>query len=429
VAGGALPLQDVRVIAVEQYGAGPFGSVHLADLGAEVIKIEDPRVGGDVGRYVPPYTEGEDSLFFETFNRNKRSLSLDLTSEAGRQVFEELVKVSDVVYSNLRGDVPEKMRIRYDDLKHLNPAVVCVSLTGFGMTGPRRNEPGYDYVLQGLAGWMELTGEPDGPPTKSGLSMVDYSGGFVAAISLLAGVHAARRDGIGMDCDVSLYDTAVSLLTYPATWHLNAGFEPVRTSHSAHPSLVPFQAFEASDGWMIVGCAKEKFWARLASVVGHPEWGDADSPYGSFAKRRSAKDELLPELEAIFRQRTVEEWLTLFYAASIPCGPINDVDAALREEHTAARHLLVTTEHPRYGTVEQLASPIRVGADKPTYRRAPLRNEDFDHVMEHVLGLDEAARNDLREHGAFGGGSHAAADSEVRKDTGKDTAETEAASR
>ena len=233
------PLADVRIVAVEQYGAGPFGSVHLADLGAEVIKIEDPRVGGDVGRYVPPYAEGEDSLFFEAFNRNKRSLSLDLTAPAGRRVFDDLVRTSDAVYSNLRGDVPAKIGIRYDDLKHLNPAIVCCSLTGFGMTGPRQAEPGYDYVLQALAGWMDITGEPEGPPSKSGLSMVDYSGGFVAAISLLAGLHAARRDGVGMDCDVSLYDTAIGLLTYPAAWHLNAGFRPVRTRHSAHPSLVP----------------------------------------------------------------------------------------------------------------------------------------------------------------------------------------------
>ena len=170
--------------------------------------------------------------------------------------------------------MPEKIKIRYEDLKHLNPAIVCCSLTGFGMTGPRRNEPGYDYVLQALAGWMDLTGEPEGPPSKSGLSMVDYSGGFVAAISLLAGIHAARRDGVGMDCDVSLYDTAIGMLTYPATWHLNAGFQPARTRHSAHPSLVPFQAFEAKDGWIVVGCAKEKFWQRLrrrprARGVGH----------------------------------------------------------------------------------------------------------------------------------------------------------------
>lgn len=398
------PLEDIRVIAVEQYGAGPFGSVHLADLGAEIIKIEDPSAGGDVGRYVPPYCEGEDSLFFETFNRNKRSLSLDMNTEAGRKVFEDLVAVSDVVYSNLRGDVPEKLKIRYDNLKAINPKIVCVSLTGFGMTGPRMREPGYDYVLQGLAGWMELTGEPTGPPTKSGLSMVDYSGGFVAALSLLAGVHAARRDGVGMDCDVSLYDTAMSLLTYPATWHLNAGFEPVRTSHSAHPSLVPFQAFEAKDGWMIVGCAKEKFWQRLTEVIGRPEWAEAGSPYETFGDRRNNRTDLLPELEVIFAERTVDEWLTVLYAASIPCGPVNDVGAALQEDHTLARGLIVDTEHPRYGTVQQLASPVRVGSEVPEYRRAPQRNEDFDLVMAGVLGLDEATIAALAEQGAFGAG-------------------------
>ena len=396
------PLGDVRIIAVEQYGAGPFGSVHLADLGAEVIKIEDPRFGGDVGRYVPPYTEGEDSLFFETFNRNKRSLSLDLSTPAGREVFEQLVASSDVVYSNLRGDVPKKIGITYDDLKHINPRIVCCSLTGFGMTGPRQKEPGYDYVLQGLAGWMDLTGEPDGPPTKSGLSLVDFSGGYVAAISLLAGLHAARRDGVGMDCDVSLYDTAMTMLTYPATWHLNAGFTPVRTRHSAHPSLVPFQAFEASDGWLVVGCAKEKFWTRLAEVLGHPEWAASGSPYGTFAGRRHESKELLAQLEGIFRERTVDEWLPVLYAASIPCGPINDVPTALREEHTAARDLIVETDHPHYGTVKQLASPVRVGAERPTYRRAPRRNEDFDLVLRDILGLPDDTIETLRSQGAFG---------------------------
>lgn len=398
------PLEDVRIIAIEQYGAGPFGSVHLADLGAEVIKIEDPRFGGDVGRYVPPYTDGEDSLFFETFNRNKRSLSLDLSTPAGREVFEQLVASSDVVYSNLRGDVPKKIGITYDDLKHINPRIVCCSLTGFGMTGPRQKEPGYDYVLQGLAGWMDLTGEPDGPPTKSGLSLVDFSGGYVAAISLLAGLHAARRDGVGMDCDVSLYDTAMTMLTYPATWHLNTGFTPVRTRHSAHPSLVPFQAFEASDGWLVVGCAKEKFWTRLAEVLGHPEWAASGSPYGTFAGRRHESKELLAQLEGIFRQRTVDEWLPVLYAASIPCGPINDVPTALREEHTAARDLIVETDHPHYGTVKQLASPVRVGAERPTYRRAPRRNEDFDLVLRDILGLPDDTIETLRSEGAFGDG-------------------------
>ncbi|MFD1825477.1 MULTISPECIES: CaiB/BaiF CoA transferase family protein [Mumia] len=396
------PLQDVRIISLEQYGAGPFGSVHLADLGAEVIKIEDPRVGGDVGRYVPPYAEEEDSLFFETFNRNKRSLSLDISTPAGREVFEELVKVADVVYSNLRGDVPEKIGITYDQLKHLNPAIVCCSLTGFGMTGPRQKEPGYDYVLQGLAGWMDLTGEPDGPPTKSGLSLVDFSGGYVAALSMMVGLHAARRDGVGMDCDVSLYDTAMSMLTYPATWHLNAGFEPVRTRHSAHPSLVPFQAFEASDGWFVVGCAKEKFWARLAVVVGHPEWAEEGSPYATFALRQQHKDEVVGALEEIFKTRTIDEWLGECYAASIPCGPINDVAAALKEPHTVARNLLVETEHPRYGTVTQLSSPVRVGSEIPDYVRAPQRNEHFDDVVGGLLGLSADKVAELAAAGAFG---------------------------
>ena len=303
------PLEDIRIIAVEQYGAGPFGSVHLADLGAEVIKIEDPRVGGDVGRYVPPYAEGRGLAVL-------RGLQPQQAQPVARPDHRDRPDASsrtwsaaaDAVYSNLRGDVPAKMRLTYDDLKHLNPAIVCCSLTGFGMTGPRQDEPGYDYVLQALAGWMDVTGDPDGPPSKSGLSMVDYSGGFVAAISLLAGIHAARRDGVGMDCDLSLYDTAIGLLTYPAAWHLNKGYQPTRMRHSAHPSLVPFQAFEASDGWMVVGCAKEKFWHRLTDVIGHPEWA-TDPRFLTFADRDRNREILLPMLEELFLTRTMAEWL------------------------------------------------------------------------------------------------------------------------
>ena len=187
------PLDDIKILSLEQYGAGPFGSLHLADLGAEVIKIEDPNFNGDVGRYVPPFNKGTDSLFHETFNRGKKSIVIDINSDEGRKVFNELVKKSDVVYSNFRGDVPEKLKITYDYLKSINKKIVCVSLTGFGMTGPRSSEPGYDYIMQGLTGWMNLTGEPDGPPTKSGLSLVDYSGGLIASIAILAGVHSARR--------------------------------------------------------------------------------------------------------------------------------------------------------------------------------------------------------------------------------------------
>ena len=381
------PLEDLRIIAIEQYGAGPFASVHLADLGAEVIKIEDPASRGDVGRHVPPYQEGEDSLFFEAFNRNKRSVSLNLNTVAGRTVFNDLVRVSDVVFSNLRGDVPAKIGITHADLRHLNPAIVCCSLSGFGMTGPRSAEPGYDYVLQGIAGWMDLTGEPSGPPTKSGLSLVDYSGGLVAAISMLAAVHAARRDGVGSDCDLSLFDTALSMLTYPAIWALNGDFVPTRTHNSAHPSLVPFQAFEASDGWIVIACPKEKFWKRLATTIGRPELGTAEL-YATFTARRENAGTLLPVLDAVFATRPALDWLTELRAAGVPCGPVNTVSEALADPQTEARGMIVETEHPRFGIVRQVRSAVRVGDTTPEYRRAPLLNEDFDYVLRDVLNYD-----------------------------------------
>lgn len=395
-----MPLSDVRIIAIEQYGAGPFGSVHLADLGAEVIKIEEPTTGGDVGRYVVPEQHGEDSLFFETFNRNKRSLGLDIATPEGRAVFEDLVRVSDVVHSNLRGDVPAKLRIRYDDLKHLNPAIVCTSLSGFGMTGPRSAEPGYDYVLQGMAGWMDITGEPGGPPTKSGLSLVDYAGGLVAAASMLAALHAARRDGVGADCDISLFDTAIAMLTYPAAWQLNGDFEPTRTHYSAHPSLVPFQAFPTGDGWLVIACPKEKFFRRLAEVVGHPEWAD-DPRYRDFAARRENAETLLAELEAVFATKTSEHWLALLRKAGVPCGPVNSVAQALRDPHTLARGMVVETEHPYFGTVRQVASPLRVGASaERVHRRGPRRGEDAGYVLRELLGYDESRIERLTGQGA-----------------------------
>jgi len=396
-----LPLADVRILAVEQYGAGPFGSVHLADLGADVIKIEDPRTGGDIGRYVPPYAQGEDSLFFETFNRNKRSISLDIATPAGRGVFEDLVRRADAVYSNLRGDVPAKLGLTYAALSQLNPRIVCCSLSAYGMTGPRAHQPGYDYVLQGLAGWMALTGEPDGPPEKTGLSLVDFSGGLVAALSLLAGLHAARRDGVGLDCDVSLFDTAIGMLTYVGTWHLSAGHEPARTSRSAHPSLVPFQNFPTADGWIVVSCPKEKFWLRLAAAVGRAELAQ-DERFATFEARRANATALIAALDAAFRARPTDHWVAALTAVGVPCGPVNDVERALRDPQTAARDMIVTTDHPALGVVRQPASPVRAGPGRPAHRRAPRRHEDAQEILRDLLGYDDARRAALAAAGAFG---------------------------
>jgi crotonobetainyl-CoA:carnitine CoA-transferase CaiB-like acyl-CoA transferase len=379
------PLGGVRVLAIEQYGAGPFGSLHLADLGAEVIKIEDPATGGDVGRYVPPFQEGETSLFFETFNRNKRSIALDLAVASDREVFEDLVRVSDVVYSNLRGDVPERMGIRYAELRHLNPAIVCCSLSGFGLTGPRYDQPAYDHIIQAMAGWMALTGEPDGPPTKSGLSVVDYAGGLVAVASILAGLHAARRDGTGMDCDVSLFETALSMLTYPATWYLTEGLELGRTHHSAHPSVVPFQAFPTADGWIVVACPKEKFWPRLAGAVGLAHLAE-DERFATFEGRRANASILLGLLEERFLSRPAAAWLDELRGAQVPCGPVSSLPEALADPQTRARSMIVETDHPLFGTVRQVASPLRVGDNRGGHRRAPTLDEDRDYVLGEVLG-------------------------------------------
>lgn len=395
------PLEDVRVLAVEQYGAGPWGSLHLAELGADVIKLEDPRSNGDIGRYVPPFQSDEDSLFFETFNRGKRSISLDLTNDAGREVFEDLVRSADAVYSNLRGDVPAKLRIRYKDLKHVNERIVCCSLSAFGMTGPRAAEPGYDYVIQGMTGWMSLTGEPDGPPAKTGLSLVDYSGGLVAALALVTGVHAARRDGVGMDCDVSLFDTALSMLTYPATWSLSRGFEARRTRQSAHPSIFPFQNFPTADGWIVVACPKQKFWVRLVEALDMPELV-SDPRSRDFAARDQNRGVLSELLTEKLLTRDTSDWVTLLGAAGVPVGPVNDVAQALEDPQVAARNLIVETDHPVLGTVRSVRTASQVGGRSMEVHRAPRRNEHVLPVLGDVAGYTQEDIEALAKRGAFG---------------------------
>ena len=255
-----LPLKGLRILAVEQYGAGPYGSMHLADLGAEVIKIESPP-GGDVSRSTGPYFLGTgDSLFFQTFNLNKRSLRLDLKSREGRQAFEDLVAGSDAVLNNLRGDQPAKLGLDYATLGQLNPKIVCAHLSAYGRDNERAAWPGYDYLMQAEAGFMELTGEPDAPPARFGLSMVDFMTGTTMAMGLLAAVIGAMRSGQGRDVDVSLFDVALHQLSYPATWYLNEGHHTGRLSRSAHPSTVPCQVYRTADGWVMVMCMLEKFW-------------------------------------------------------------------------------------------------------------------------------------------------------------------------
>ena len=400
-----LPLADVRVVSVEQYGAGPWGTLQLADLGAEIIKIEDPAAGGDVGRYVPPFQKGEDSLFFETFNRGKQSVSLDLRHPAARAVFEDIVRECDAVYSNLRGDQPVKLGLTYDRLKHVRPEIVCCSLSGFGMTGPRASEGGYDYMMQGLAGWQMLTGEPGGPPTKSGLSLVDLSGGYASAIAVLAGIWRARRDGVGCDCDVSLFETALHELMYIGPWAATHGYVPPRRRNSAHPSIVPFQNFASADGWIVVGGVKQDAWERLCDVIGRPDL-NKDERFASRTARDTYRDELLPILEETFRARSTDEWVDALVRAGVPASRVNTVEEALVDPQTVAREDIVEHDHPALGAVRSIRTPLRLASDGERLERdperGPYRGEHTRAVLESLCGYTPNQVNNLAEAGVFG---------------------------
>ena len=380
----AAPLEGVRVIAVEQYGAGPWATMLLADLGAEVIKIENPGSNGDIGRYVPPYTSEQDSIYFQSFNRNKRSITLDLRHERTREVLHPLVEVSDCVFNNLRGDLPARLGLDYESLGPVRPSVVCCSLSAFGRTGPRAAEPGYDYLMQAYSGWMSITGDPDGPPQKTGPSIVDLSAGGMAAIGLLAAILRARQSGIGCDVDVSLFESALSELAYVAAWHLSRGYEPKRFPDSSHPSQVPSQSLPTLDGWMVVMCAKEKFYADLVRIMGRPDLAE-DPRFRTFTDRLENRDVLVPILKDLSKRRTTAEWLEML-RGRVPCAPVNTVAQAFNDPQAAEEGLILDIPHPDFGTVRQVASPIRISDARPELRRGPGLGEHTDEVLTTLVG-------------------------------------------
>jgi crotonobetainyl-CoA:carnitine CoA-transferase CaiB-like acyl-CoA transferase len=377
------PLADLRVIAVEQYGAGPWATMQLADLGADVVKIEDPATGGDVGRYVPPYQHAHDSLFFESFNRGKRSVAIDLREREGRRRLLDLVERADAVFCNLRGDGPQKLGLRYEDLRGANETLVCCSLSGFGTTGPRRTEGAYDFTIQGLAGWQSLTGEPGQPPMRSGLSMVDFSAGYVASLALVAGVWQARATGAGGDIDLSMFEVALSQLNYMATWVETRGYSPARRPRSAHQSLVPFGNFPAADGWIVLACPKDGLWRRLCDAIGHPEWS-TDRRFETFTDRQRNRDELTDLLDEALRAGTVTQWLDRLGAAGVPCAPINDVAAALEDRQAIARDAVGEVRHPRLGRVRQVRTPFRMAGVSGEITPAPALGEHTEEILDEL---------------------------------------------
>ncbi len=273
------------------------------------------------------------------------------------------------------------------------------------MSGPRASEGGYDYMMQGLAGWQSLTGEPGGPPTKSGLSLVDLSGGYASAIAVLAGIWRARRDGVGCDCDVSLFETALHELMYIGPWAATHGYVPPRRASSAHPTIVPFQNFEASDGWFVVAAAKQSFWERTCAVIGRPDLSE-DERFATMALRNANRDELVPVLEDVFRARPAQEWIDALVAAGVPASRVNTVEEALVDPQTVARKDIVEYEHPSLGTVRSIRTPLRLASGGECLEReperSPHRGEHTGAVLESLCGYAPERVRELARAGVFG---------------------------
>ena len=393
-----LPLAGVRILAFTQLGAGPYGMTFLSDLGAEVIKVEDPTTGGDEARGVPPFNDpaARDGLYYQSLNRGARSMTLNLRTAEGRDILHRLVPRVDAVYNNMRGDLPAKLGLDYAALGRVNPRIVCCSLSGFGRTGPRAGDPGYDYLLQAYAGLMSVSGEPDAPPTKCGVSIVDFSGGMLSALALLIGLYRARASGVGCDIDVSLLDAAVSMLNYLAIWTLNRDWRPQRLPNGAHQSLVPSQSFRTRDGWLVIMCMKEKFWERLAERMGLGELRD-DARFRTFADRLANRDALRPVLEAAFLRRTTAEWIERL-RGHVPIAPVYTVEEALADEQVLAREMVVDVEHPVFGRIREVGCPIKIDGVTPRYEAAAPLGADTAALLREI-GIGPDAVDALRTRG------------------------------
>jgi succinate---hydroxymethylglutarate CoA-transferase len=394
-------LDGVRILAVEQYGAGPFGTLFLADLGAEVIKIENRGDGGDVSRVVGPYfhaalPETARSVFYQGLNRSKKSITLDLARAEGRAVFQRLAARADAVASNLRGDVPAKLGITYAQLAHANPEIVCAHLTGYGREGERAAWPGYDYLMQAEAGYFHLTGEPDSAPARFGLSLVDLMTGVALAAGLLAALHAARRDGRGRDVDVSLFDLALANLNYIGHWYLNAGAATGRIPRSAHASITPCQSYRTRDGWIYLMCNKEKFWVELCRRIDRPEWTD-DARFRRFPDRLQHRALLTELIDEALQARTTGEWLAHF-AGAVPAAPIYDVTQALENPWVKGSARIESIAVDGGPPLALLTNPLRGEGLPLRGRPAPALGADTDAVLADAgYARDEIAR--LRAEG------------------------------
>ena len=392
--------EGVRVLDLSRMLAGPYGSMLLADMGAEVIKVEEPD-GGDPMRVMgPPFLPEGESAYFLSINRNKKSVALDLTTPAGRDVFLDLAAQADVVWENFRPGVMERLGLSYGALAAVNPRLVLCSISAYGQDGPYRDWPAFDLALQAMGGGMSLTGEEGGRPVRMGLPMGDLAGGMFGAFAVAGALFRRARTGRGAHVDLSLLDCQVSLLTYVAQYFWADGRVPGRMG-SGHASVVPYQALATRDGHLIIAIFAEKFWGRFCRAVEHPEW-EGDPRFATNRARLAHRETLMALVEAVFRDRATEDWLARLHAAGVPAAPILGVDRVLSDPQVRHRRMVVDVDHPRHGPLPTLGTPVKVdGAMDLSVTAAPRLGEHTDAVLSGLLKYPAERLATLRRDGVI----------------------------
>ncbi|WP_026059434.1 CaiB/BaiF CoA transferase family protein [Microbacterium yannicii] len=362
-------LNGMKVVDLTQVMAGPFCTMLLADFGADVIKVEPPG-GGDQTRHSWGRSgKGDDGPAFFALNRNKRSVVLDLRSDAGRASFLELVADADVLIENYRPGVTTRLGIDYESIKALNPGIIYASISGFGQTGPYADRPGYDLIAQGMSGVMGVTGHPDAPPAKAGVPVADLGSGLFCAYGIVTAYVHKLQTGEGQRIETSLFEAALGLTVWEATEYWASGEVPARTG-SSHRMSAPYQAFRTQDGWMTIGANNQRLWGFLCAALGVPEL-EADERFATNSERMKRKPELAGIIEQILAEHDTGYWVDRLLAAGVPCGPILGYDEVLRDPHTQYREMVQTIPHPVEGTVQTLGFPVKMSRTPAVARRHP----------------------------------------------------------
>lgn len=384
-------LENVVVLDLTRVLAGPYASMMFADFGANVIKIESPK-GGDDSRAFGPFV-GKESAYFMSLNRGKRSMTLNLKEARAKEIFKEMVKKADVVLENYRPGTMEKLGLGYDVLKEINPKIIYTACSGFGHTGPYSSKPAYDVIVQGMGGIMSITGQEGGEPTRVGASVGDVTAGLFAVIGTLTALYTREVTGIGQKVDVAMLDCQVAILENAIARYVTSGVAP-QPIGNRHPSITPFEAFKAKDGYIIIAVGNDRLWSDFCNLINRPDLIQ-DERFVTNPKRTENQKALKAILDTVFPEKTVDEWIAALDNAGIPCGPINTIDRVMNNEQIIARDMIVETDHPTAGKVKMAGVPIKMSETPGTIERpAPLLGQHTEEILSEVLGIssEEVAR-------------------------------------